>query len=488
MKIKKNLIHLSLLGVGLLAFQESHSAQVFSIIHNFNGNPDGAGGCRAELTLSSGVLYGTTHNGGSANNGTVFKVNADGTGYTVLKRFSAMDAISYTNDDGAIPTANVALSSNVLYGTTEQGGILGGGTLFKINTDGTGFAVLKHFDSISNWGDGFYPEGNLTLSGQTIYGLTSSGGANNQGTIFSVNTSGSNYSVLKNFAASNGVYSGVYMGITLSSNTLYGTTVGNVYKLNTNGTGFTVLRAFNFPPGNTVTNIGGYNLQCGLTLFSNMLFGTCAAGGIGGGGTVFKLNTDGTGFAVLHEFTSNSLPQSSSSYRNSDGGFPTGQLSLLGNTLYGTAYQGGTNASGTLFQVNTDGTGFNVLKTFSGGNNFTNSDGTYPLAGMTLSGSTFFGTTLTGGSAAHGVLFSFDVNAPTAGYNQLTSQALPGGKVRLGFLGNPGASYALVQSSSLTAASWTPQVTNTADGNGNIVFTNTPNAATANFWRIRSVP
>jgi hypothetical protein len=77
---------------------------------------------------------------------------------------------------------------------------------------------------------------------------------------------------------------------------------------------------------------------------------------------------------------------------------------------------------------------------------------------------------------------------PPPGYNQVTSQTLPGGKVRLGFVGNPGANYALDRSLSLTQTNWSPQITNTADGSGALTFTNTPNAATANFWRVRSVP
>jgi hypothetical protein len=58
----------------------------------------------------------------------------------------------------------------------------------------------------------------------------------------------------------------------------------------------------------------------------------------------------------------------------------------------------------------------------------------------------------------------------------------------LSFVGFAGANYALDRSFSLSPANWIPQITNPADANGNLIFTNTPDATTNNFWRIRSVP
>jgi uncharacterized repeat protein (TIGR03803 family) len=78
--------------------------------------------------LSGDVLYGTTAYGGSSGRGTVFKVNTDGTGYAVLKHF--------TSSDGARPYADLTLSGSTLYGTTFHGGGLGYGTVFKIDLSG----------------------------------------------------------------------------------------------------------------------------------------------------------------------------------------------------------------------------------------------------------------------------------------------------------------------------------------------------------------
>src|SRR5215471_12491148 len=137
-------------------------------------------------------------------------------------------------------------------------------------------------------------------------------------------------------------------------------------------------------------NFDGANPNGGLILSNNTLYGTAAAGDSSGVGTVFAFNTDGTGFTNLHSFTG-----------GSDGANPIGGLILSGNTLYGTAYSGGSWASGTVFAVNTDGTGFTNLHSFTGG-----SDGANPIGGLILSSNTLYGATRNGGSSGNGTAFS----------------------------------------------------------------------------------
>src|SRR6266404_421095 len=144
---------------------------------------------------------------------------------------------------------------------------------------------------------------------------------------------------------------------------------------------FTTLHSFTalspYDPPNPQTNSDGANPWAGLFTNSsgNTLYGTAQQGGSGGNGTVFAVNTDGTGFTNLHTFT-----------YSSDGAYPNG-LILSGNTLYGTAGGGGSGIHGTVFKVNTDGTGFTNLHSFN-----PNSDGGYPAAGLILSGNTLYGT------------------------------------------------------------------------------------------------
>src|ERR1039458_10152429 len=187
----------------------------------------------------------------------------------------------------------------------------------------------------------------------------------------------------------------------LSDNTLYGTAggggtngTGTAFALNTNGTGFMTLHSFTARSGSLSTNSDGAYPNDGLILSGNTLYGTAGEGGTNGTGTVFKVNTNGTGFTNLHSFTAISVSYPST---NSDGAYPGAGLILSGNTLYGTALDGGTNGTGMVFGVNTDGTGFTNLHTFTAGvynssHRYTNSDGFYPQAGLILSGNTLYGT------------------------------------------------------------------------------------------------
>jgi uncharacterized repeat protein (TIGR03803 family) len=114
--------------------------------------------------------------------------------------------------------------------------------------------------------------------------------------------------------------------------------------------------------------------QAGLVLSGNTLYGTARNGGKGGG-TVFAINTNGIGFTNLHSFSG-----------GSDGQNPYADLILSGNTLYGTTQYGGSSGKGTVFAVKTDGTGFTNLHNFAALNNSTNSEGANPHAGLILWG------------------------------------------------------------------------------------------------------
>jgi hypothetical protein len=76
----------------------------------------------------------------------------------------------------------------------------------------------------------------------------------------------------------------------------------------------------------------------------------------------------------------------------------------------------------------------------------------------------------------------------SAGYNQLAIQLLSGGKVRLSYVGNSAAGYALDRTFNLSPPNWILQATNPTDAFGSVIFTNTPVATTNNFWRVRSLP
>src|SRR6266478_3283702 len=361
------------------------TAQTFTNLYSFTGGSDG-GVPYAGLILSGNTLYGTTAGGGSSSNGTVFAVNTDGSGFTNLYGFTG-------GNEGSGSYASWVLSGSILYGTASGGGSSGNGTVFAVNTDGSGFTNLYGF---TNGSDGSAPSASLILSGNTLYGTAWGGGSSGKGTVFAVNTDGSGFTNLYSFTGGNdgGIPTA---SLILSGSILYGTASagggsgnGTVFAVNTDGSGFTNLYRF------TGGNDGG-DPYAGLILSSNTLYGTASGGGSSGNGTVFAVNTDGSGFTNLYGFTG-----------GNDGGAPTAGLILSGNTLYGTTTAGGSSGNGTVFAVNSDGSGFASLYRFTGGN-----DGSAPAAGLILSGNTLYGTTTAGGSSGNGTVFSQIITPPT---------------------------------------------------------------------------
>jgi len=407
--VHSSLVPVLLAGLGLLLAGRA-PAQTFTTLHSFtlpngNGSPNSDGTYPYDgLVLSGNTLYGTASAGGTNHSGTVFAVNTVGSSFTTVYNFTG-------GNDGVDPVAGLILSGNMLYGTAASGGTNGYGTVFKVKTDGTGFTVLHSFTSLffsyTN-SDGGGPWGGLVLSGNTLYGTTLAGGTNGWGTVFAVNTDGNGFTNLHNFNGADGAGAEPQAGLVLSGNTLYGTTYyltaypgggsgyGTVFAVNTNGTGFTNLYTF------TGTTDRGHP-TAGLILSGNTLYGTTL------NGTVFAVNTDGTGFTNVYTFTG------TYEYTNSDGANPSAGLILSGNTLYGTAENGGNGGEGTVFAVNTNGTGFTTLHSFTPLTDFpnnTNIDGANPIAGLVLSGNTLYGTAHYGGRSGRGTVFALSLPVP----------------------------------------------------------------------------
>ena len=268
--------------------------------------------------------------------GTIFKINNDGTGYQVLHSFAG-----YPND-GAYPYGSLTLSGSTLYGMTEGGGTVGfgQGTIFRVNADGSGYQVLHNFGSVAN--DGAYPYGSLTLSGTTLYGMTSGGGANGSGTIFQINPDGTGYQVLYSFGGVANDGTNPYGSLTLSGTMLYGMTqvggafgLGTIFQINTSGGEYQVLYSFAGYPNDGALPVSS------LTLSGSALYGMTSSGGSGTGygmGTIFQINTDGTGYQVLYNFGSAS---------SNDGG----SVTLFGGHHLRMEYGGGVYDKGMIFSV-----------------------------------------------------------------------------------------------------------------------------------------
>ncbi|MGD1149422.1 MAG: choice-of-anchor tandem repeat GloVer-containing protein [Thermoanaerobaculaceae bacterium] len=370
----------------------------FTVLHNFLGWPSDGAEPLAGLVLDGrGNLYGTTQRGGAYDSGTVFKLRTDGTGFALLNSFGG----SYSG--GLYPEAGLVLDgAGVLYGTTYGGGApAGGGTVFRVNTDGTGFSVLHSFGSAANGNAN--PTAGLVLDGAgNLYGTTYLGGSSNQGAVFTIRTDGGGFSLLHSFAGSDGAWP--FGGLVLDgAGNLYGTTVsggasggGTVYTLRTSGSGFASLHSFlSYYAG--VTDAASPNASLILDGAGN-LYGTTELGGTAGDGTVFSIKTDGSDFAILHTFAGGA----------SDGRWPQAALEIDGaGNLHGTTYYGGASDGGTVFTLGTDGSGFAVQHSFSG----TPPEGSNPNAGLALDGSgNVYGTTEYGGAKGAGTAFKLETD------------------------------------------------------------------------------
>ena len=113
------------LTLALLMLTCPAQAQTFSVIHNFFGGSDGASPQSGLTVDNRGNLYGTAGSGGDGGGGTVFKMVHQGSGWIFLTLYSFDTRLT---DNGIAPEAAVVIGSNgSLYGTTEIGGVDGQG-------------------------------------------------------------------------------------------------------------------------------------------------------------------------------------------------------------------------------------------------------------------------------------------------------------------------------------------------------------------------
>src|SRR4029077_15822440 len=152
---------------GLVAFPIQASAQTnFRLLHTFPGvGPSHPAGRLVQA--SDGNFYGTTAVGGGANGGKIFKLTPAGV-LTILHTFT------FGNSDGGIPQSGlIQATDGNLYGTTQNGGSFGQGTVYQVSTSGS-FTVLRSF----NQGSDGQPSGALIQATDgNLYGMTQRGGS-----------------------------------------------------------------------------------------------------------------------------------------------------------------------------------------------------------------------------------------------------------------------------------------------------------------------
>ena len=382
-----------------------NSAAGFTALHQFGSQADNGRIPYGVLVQYNGFLYGTTTYGGPpynvpptnpANKGNLFRMNMDGTGFTVLHEFVG------GNNDGWKPWSGLAIAGDMIYGSTVYGGPHGesGGVIFEMNTNGSGFGVLHAF---GDPGDGFGGSTSPTLVGDTLYGLTRWGG-NGTGTIYSYNTTTEVYTQLHRFAA-NSSNGNAPLGTLTAANDgyLYGLTwlggnnnMGTLFRIRPDGSAFETM--YHFTGGTQ----GKYPYDTLVFDGNHTLYGT-TLGEYGVNltdfGTVFKYDITGKTYSILHKFAGGA----------NDSGKPNGSvvLSSDGVTLYGTTHGDdawGGSEFGILYQMNIDGTGFTPLYEFKGG-----AAGATPMRTPLLINGKLYGMTAYGGSENYGLIYHYQV-------------------------------------------------------------------------------
>jgi uncharacterized repeat protein (TIGR03803 family) len=156
-------------------FKIGTDGATFATLHEFTGGADGSTPLTALVQDNAGDLYGATFGGGANGFGTLFKITTNGT-LTTLHSFGG-------SPDGSYPgTALVQGNDGNLYGTTVFGGS-GAGTVFKITPQGT-LTTIAHFSGGAGGGNPDY--GALVQSSLDgfFYGTTLNGGVYGGGTVF----------------------------------------------------------------------------------------------------------------------------------------------------------------------------------------------------------------------------------------------------------------------------------------------------------------
>ena len=321
-------------------FKVNQDGSGYATLHAFLTNGVDGQSPGGLIQASDGALYGMTSIGGTNRAGTVYKLNRDGSGYRLLHIFGSVP------NDGANPGAGLIEGRDGgLYGTAFFGGSNGMGTVFRLNKDGGNYGALYHFGRTAS--DGTNPDtavvqgADSALYGTTFFG----GGTNDAGIVFKLNTNGGNYGVLRTFTKSGGDGQNPDAALMQAGNgALYGTTYsggssnfGALFTLGTNGGGYGILHSFKGFIGDAQTPLGAL-----LEGRDGMLYGTTYSGGSAGAGALFKLAQAGTNYSVWRSFLSS----------GGDGQNPRGGL-VLGSdgAFYGTTSYGGQAGVGTVFQI-----------------------------------------------------------------------------------------------------------------------------------------
>lgn len=287
------------------------------------------------LTLSSfsqiPELWGSMSLGGSFGIGGIIKINGDGTGYNM--EYTCTGGIN----GGSIQSNLFPISSTLIYGNSTSGGSYSRGDIFSYNPATSVYTSLFSLDSVY----GYYPRGPIikASNANSLFGMTGNGGTSDKGVFYEFNLTNNSYTKRQEFSTINGALpNGGVMQCTVN-NKIYGMTTsgganngGVIFSYDIPTTTFSIVHDFSFFTGWTPFGT--------LRQASNgLLYGMAFGGGTGGYGVIFSFNPNNNNYSVVHNFN------------GIDGSAPWCQLIEVGGILYGCTTQGGVNNNkGVIFK------------------------------------------------------------------------------------------------------------------------------------------
>jgi uncharacterized repeat protein (TIGR03803 family) len=193
------------------------------VIYSFGTGTDAINPAAGVTVDAQGNLYGTTPAGGDFGNGAVYKLSRTASGWTESVLYSFQGP-----NDGQNPVGGVILdSAGNLYGTTFDGGVNGGGTVYQLSPSTTGWTFTAIYSFVGGYGG---PYNKLTLDDSgNIYGFTNGEAANGFGSVFKLTPSNGSWTYTDLYDFTNGSDGGLpYGSVAVDAN-------GNVFGTASSG-------------------------------------------------------------------------------------------------------------------------------------------------------------------------------------------------------------------------------------------------------------
>lgn len=184
---------LAFAAVVLLALTGAHAAK-FTVLYSFTDGADGEAPYGGVVQDATGLLYGTIASGGDPFC-QMMKCNYYGTVYSFSRNLGLTTLVHFTGPNGSGPGSALLLNGTTLYSNTDSGGASNDGVIFSVHSDGSGFSLLHQFSGA----DGMLPTSTPRLGADgTIYGIAVLGGPYSQGVLFAIRPDGT-YNILHAF-------------------------------------------------------------------------------------------------------------------------------------------------------------------------------------------------------------------------------------------------------------------------------------------------